>query len=149
MEPKVIGHENPKLRIYLEWNPDKKKVYNNKRIFDYLVWHLRRLSLAKQEVAIDWDVNYHFYKGETSILMGEKCSKNCVGHLYKPGFFKRYKYDRLPLSKRFISASPMAALVSAGEAYRISRMLYLAAEFAGLKPKIDLTVPMFTDYIER
>lgn len=138
---KRYGHPKPKLVI---WVPDDI----SPRAESLLVWHLKRLSLVEQEVAVDYACNYVKPVGEhyglTYVIAGKDLCKPLTSYT-----FAKVKYMKLIGQKIWISHGFGYGLVDAGENQAINRLLYLAAECAGTPPIVDLTVPLFQHFIQK
>jgi len=133
------GHPNPKLVLYVQYEK------SSPRGEALIVWHLQRLKLVEQEIAVDYDVNYAFPDGgETQLVCGKTICKPCTG-----ATFAKCNYTKLVGRNIFISHSFEFGLMGASENYEINRILYLAAKHAKLAPEVDLTVPLFQHFTEK
>ena len=133
------GHPSPKLVLYVEFQKASP------RGEALIVWHLKRLSLIEQAVAVDYDCNYAFPDGgETQLICGKTICKPCTG-----ASFAKCNYTKLMGRNIWIGHSFEYALMGAAENYEINRILYLAAIHAKLTPVVDTTVPLFEHFSDK
>lgn len=135
-----IGHPEPKLIIWIE---SEKSSPRGEALIH---WHLKRLSLQTQEIAVDYDCNAPktLPFDITHIVSGKNICKPMTG-----APFVKYKYVKLLGRPIWISHSFEYGLVDAAENYCINRLLFVAASSAGLSPLVDLTVPMYQHFTTR
>lgn len=137
-EYKRFGHDNPKMVIWL--HAEKSSPRGEALAY----WHLKRLSLATQSVAFDYDVNApkYFDRETTHVVCGKKVCKVLTGAV-----FDKTKYTKLLGRNIWICHGFEYGLVDAAENYCINRLLFLASQAAGLEPEVDLTVPMYQHFV--
>lgn len=135
-----FGHPNPKLIIWIE------SAKASPRGESLLYWHLQRLSLETQEVAVDYDCNApkQLPRDVTHIIAGKTICKQMTD-----ASFVKYKYCKLLGRPIWLIHSFEYNLVSAAISYEINRTIYLAAESAGLLPKVNLQIPIYEHFLQR
>ena len=141
-KPSRFGHQNPKLVVWVEAEK------SSPRGESLLCWHLKRLSLTLQAVAVDYDVNSPKGGVPSSGIVSLVCGKNIVKALTGVSFVK-YKYMKVMGRPIWLSQGFEFGLVNASENYEISRVMFLAAQQAGLEPKIDFSVEQFQHFIKK
>lgn len=132
-----FGHPNPKLIIWIE------SAKASPRGESLLYWHLKRLSLETQAVAVDYDCNApkQLPREQTHVIAGKTICKPLTD-----ASFVKYKHMKLLGRPIWLSHGFEYGLVTPAINYEINRLLYLAAQAAGLKPVDNMSVPMFPHF---
>ena len=116
MKYKRFGHANPKMIIWIE---SEKSSTRGEAL---ICWHLQRLSLTTQEVAVDYDCNAPtcLPREIVHVVAGKNICKSMTD-----ASFVKYKYMKLVGRNIYISQGFEYGLVAPAENYEINRILFL------------------------
>lgn len=162
------GSLNPKLLIRLDYpyiDDDRSGIIGNSQATKLLLWLLKRMSLTLDEIAIDFVLKCHKPKNQLKkkpdrLNAINQCRSNdsfkqffvkaivLMGSIACESRFKEQLKDKESAfwqdnPRIFVTYSPAYAIETPSETVGIYRMIWWAAEHAGLKPKFNPNIKPF------
>lgn len=162
--------DESKFKIFLDYpsqEDDAKHRFGESRQARYLLWLLRRMSLKEEEYEIHYTLKCFVPKNvlkrnDQKWECIDACTKHRIANLQSPPYTivtmgdisclaftgKSLKsqvsgFCRTEFGRIYVSYAPGYGVTSPSETVGISRQLWIAAEHAKLKPKVNLSIKDF------